>query len=74
MSGVHGGPKCPILLMADQAAPSDKKRLKNGKLLFGDLCLAIKTHRMRKTKNTCESIYKMRREIFIQDTYIILQF
>ena len=41
----------PTLLMADQAAPSAKKVIKKEKLLFPeDLCLAIKTHRMRENK------------------------
>ena len=61
----------PNLLKADQAVRSSKRVIEKENLLLPEkLCLAVKPHIMRKTKNTCESIYKMGK-IFIKDTYMI---
>ena len=59
--------------MADQAARSAKKSIEKEKLLLPErLSLAIKTHRMQENKkHLCESIYKKRGKIFIQDTCMI---
>ena len=65
----------PTLLKADQATPSAKKDKKE-KLLFPEnLCLAIKTHRMRENKKTHVKVFtKCGGKIFIHDTCMILQF
>ena len=50
----------PNLLKADQAARSSKRVIEKEKTIIpGKMCLAVKTHWMRKTSDTCEIFYKM---------------